>query len=143
MTQELELRGLARKLVCAKAAEEQAKTARVLAEKTLTSLIPGPENGQKTVTLEDGVKITVKRGLKYKADIPAIKTVFQQVSKQVKQEVNPPIKIQTTQALDEKIYEWYRKQVPEIFKLISGHVTVTPMKASVTVKIPKSGVIDG
>ncbi len=143
MIRDQELRKLARKFVCAKAAEEQAKSTRIVAEKAIASLIEGPDKGQRTETLEDGVKITVKRSLRYKADLQGIKDVFLLVAKQIGESVQPPIKAKTTHTLDEVMYEWYQKNVPEIFKLISQHVEITPAKDAITVKIPKAGEIDG
>ncbi len=129
--------------MCAKGAEEQARATRFVAEKAIARLIEGPEVGQKTETLEDGTKIIVKRGLKYTADLPEIKTVMFSLNEQIGKPVEVPIAVKTTQTLDLKLYEWYRKNTPAVFELISKYVSVAPVKDAITVKVPIVGKING
>ena len=112
----------------AKVTEEQAKKNRINLEELISKLVPTDEVGQKTVVASDGTKVTVKRGLSYKADFEKIDAVCIQAGE------HPPVKSKTTRELDIQGYEWYRKEKPEVFQLIAGHVSVTPRKVSVTLK---------
>lgn len=122
---------LACELDHAKRQEELAKFKRVEAENRIAALIETDDVGQKTVTLENGIKITVKRALNYTADTDAIREAF---SGQVKP---APMVQKTTWSLDVKGYEWYRRNWPEFFKLIEPHVSVKPAKVAVTLKMPE------
>lgn len=113
----------------AKEAEETAKANRIAIEEMIAALIPGPETGQKTVTVKDGSKLVVTRGFNYKADIEAIK--HYQLA------FGAPITSKTTHALDVKGYEWYRENHPDVFAQIAQHVSVTPKKVSVALKPAK------
>ncbi len=123
-------------LVKAKAAEETAKAARIALEEKIAKLIPSPETGQKTVKLPDGTKLTVKRGLIYKADVQDIRDVFSDEA--IPDTMFPPISRKVEEKLDVKGYEWYRKNYPQIFLELSEFVTVTPKKIAVTVQGPKN-----
>lgn len=133
------LRSLCVKLLCAKRAESQAKAARMSAEFAIATLVPGPVDGQKTKTFEDGTKVTVKRKLIYSANVIEIEKVIASVSEQIGQEIPAPVESKTTRTLDVKGYEWFRKNAPDMFNLISKHVTVKPAKDAVTIKIPDVG----
>lgn len=123
---------LADDLFAAKAAEERMRAARIAVEERIAALIPGPERGQETVTLEDGRKIKVERGFNYRADFDALQEL---------QEIGAidfaPIKLKTTRELDEKGYEWFRKHDPDSFSLLRSYVTTTPKKVSVSLKAQK------
>jgi hypothetical protein len=114
----------------AKQAEDTAQRERIFIEEQIAALVHTKDVGQKTVTLSDGKKITVKRALNYRADCEAIQDSHCWVSLGTP----APIKTKTTKTLDEKGYEWYRSNLPEVFNKISKHVTVTPAKVSVTLK---------
>lgn len=120
----------------AKETEEAAKKLRISYEEEIVALIETKEQGSKTVTLGDsGIKITVKRGLIYKANLKDIRGVFTDEMISIK-ELSVPIVTKIEEKLDEKGYEWYRANHPEIFRELSEFVTVTPKKTSVTVKVP-------
>lgn len=125
------LRGLAAQLLEHKREEDFWKAKRIESEQAIAAQIPGPEKGQKTVTLEGGTKITVNRGLSYKADIEAIRELLTGF------ESPPPIKSKTTHELDVMGYEWYRDNLPDSFDRIAQHVTVKPRKVSVSVEVGK------
>lgn len=131
------LQNFAMALLAAKTAEELAKTTRITAEERIASLIPTEDVGQKTVTLEDGTKITVKRGLIYKADLEKIETALRQRTPDESAEFPAPIKQKTTHELDVAGYEWYRVNQPTIFLRIVDFVTITPRKVAVTLKPAK------
>ncbi|MFA5186719.1 MAG: hypothetical protein WC551_09605 [Patescibacteria group bacterium] len=124
---------LARDLANAKAAEDCAKAARIAVEEKIAGLVPGPEKGQKTVTLPDKSKITVERGFNYKADLVEIEKVFASEG----ESRYAPIKVKTTRELDVTGYEWYRENDPESFACLSQFVVATPKKVSVTLKAAK------
>lgn len=115
-------------LLEAKDREAYAKATRIQLEEQIAELIPGPETGSKTVRLENGMRVTVKRGWNFKVDvdnlIDATPTTF-----------IPPIKTKTTRELDEKGYRWYEHEHPEIYREISKHVVATPKKVAVEVRV--------
>jgi hypothetical protein len=127
MSEEI-LIGLASDLILAKTVEDTAKQNRIAIEEKIAALIPGPERGQKTANLPDGVKITVERGFNYKADCQAIEKLDLQIT-------GYPIKTKSTRELDVVGYEWYQQNHPGLFSQISKHVVVTPKKVSVTIKV--------
>lgn len=116
-------------LIQAKAGEEFAKRERIVIEEKIAALVPTKDSGQKTVTLEDGSKVTVKRGFNYRADIDGIMKSLKGTQHA------PPIK--TKYELDICGYEWYRKNRPESFVYLSEFVTVTPKKVAVTLTAAK------
>lgn len=131
-----QLQYLAIRLMQEKDDENKARDRRVAIEEQIAVLIPGPDKGQKTVTLEDGTKITVERGFNYKADVAEIEKLFQGEWKEGSLG-DAPIKVKTTRELDVKGYEWYRENDPEAFGLLARHVSVTPKKVSVSLKAGK------
>ncbi len=124
-----EIQELAYVLENAKEAEALAKRGRVDAEEQIAALVPTEDTCQKTITLDNGTKITVKRGLSYKADVQAIEKVFNEL------EQVAPLKSKTTVELDVKGYEYYRKEEPEFFGVLSQYVTVTPKKVAVSLVV--------
>jgi len=121
------IRGLAVQLQEHKMEEEFWRKKRIASEESIAAQIPGPEKGQKTVTLEDGTKVIVERGLIYRADLDAISKLL------ADSECPPPIKTKTACELDIAGYEWYRDNMPDSFDRITQHVTVKPKKVSVKV----------
>lgn len=121
-----ELRGL-------KEAENEARHRRIDVEEKIAAFIPGPETGQKTVKLNDGMSITVKRGFNYKADCAKIAELFE--PNNIFGQFAVPIKTKTTRELDEKGYEYYRLREPGVFNKLAEFVVVTPKKVSVEVKV--------
>ncbi len=129
-TTEYKLMRLANELENAKAAEALAKRGRVEAEERIAALVPTEDVGQKTVTLDDGTKITVKRGLSYKAQTEEIQQCFLAAGVP-----HPPLKSKTTVELDTKGYEWFKENDPQMFVVMSQFVTVTPKKVAVTLVV--------
>jgi hypothetical protein len=121
------LEHLASQLAEEKRTEEKAKVRRISIENEISKLIPGPEAGQKTITLPSGTKVVVSRGFNYQADLGAVRKASEDI------DVQPPIK--TTYALDVKGYEWYSKNDPDFFEILTRYVKVTPKKVSVSIKM--------
>ena len=67
---------LVRHWTTAKKQEEAVRFGRIVLEEKIAALVPGPDKGQKTVTLADGTKVTVERGFNYKADCKEISGIF-------------------------------------------------------------------
>jgi len=128
---ELDLELLVDQLIEAKAAETKARNLRCAIEEEIAGSIPGPDSGQKSVTLEDGTKVTVKRGWNYKCDHVSMLTWFED---ELREEEPAPLKSKTTVELDEKGYNWYRENHPHVFNSISKFVEAKPKKVSVEVK---------
>ncbi|MFA5767791.1 MAG: hypothetical protein WC919_07785 [Candidatus Paceibacterota bacterium] len=132
------LSSLARKLAIAKTVEEKAKAGRIELEEKIAKLVDGPERGSRTVTTEDGVKVTVERGFNYKAEIDKIFDLFIQGEPQEGKIVGfAPVKVKTTKELDVNGYEYYKDNQPEVFSKIAKFVTATPKKIAVSLKASK------
>lgn len=122
-------------LIVAKHNEEIARKERIAIEERIIEEIAFAEDrGQKTVTLKDGTKIVVKKELSYKVDFDAL----EEERFPLDEDGDPPpmpTKSKTTRELDVKGYEWYREHRPDVFRIIAQHVTATPRKPSVEVKV--------
>jgi len=69
----LRLKNLAGDLLRAKSYEESARESRIAIEGQIIALVDfDSDRGQKTVTLEDGTKIVVKKELSYKVNFEAL-----------------------------------------------------------------------
>lgn len=121
-------------LHAAKKTEDQARRVRIATEELIAAEIPTEDTGQKTVTLNNGGKVTVKRSLSYKAELDDIQRIFREMGQP---ELMAPVKAKTTRELDVAGYEWYRQNHPDIFRIMTPHVSVTPRKVSVTLKAAK------
>ena len=131
---------LVQELRLAKVAENVARKRKVALEEEISSLIPSKETGQRTIEAksDDGqaIKVTVKRGLNYKADLDKIDAYFFEESPSDGHNLlATPTKAKTARELDVSGYEWYKETHPEIFAEIAKHVTVTPKKTAVTIKV--------
>ena len=113
----------------AKDRENGMKARRIAIEEQIAALIPGPETGQKTVVVKDGSKLVITRGLSYKADLEKIESDLKD------SDWPAPIATKTTRSLDVKGYEWYKKECQPVFQQIAQHVSVTPKKVSVALKL--------
>ncbi len=122
----VQLSELAYVLKNARAAEALARSGRVDAEEQIAALVPTEDIGQKTITLSDGTKITVKRGLNYKANLEQIQDYYFDLP-----DKHSPVKMKTIRELDTVGYEWIKQNDPESFAYISNFVTVTPKKVAV------------
>jgi len=127
------LQGLCRQLAATKRAENCVKAKRIALEEQIAPLVETPPKGQETLALPDGSKVTVKRGQRYKADLPAIKEVFKDATLK-EQGLTAPIK--TKEEFVVKGYEWYKTYHPEVFAKLAKHVEVKPAGTSVTVALP-------
>jgi len=133
-----DLNFLTKALRAARKDEETAKGKRIALEEKIAALVESKEVGQKTVTLEDGSKVTVKRGLNYRADVIAIRDMHYRTISPVDQQRFPcPIKSEIKYTFDIKGYEWYKSNHPDKFDNIAEFVTVTPKKIAVTLQAPK------
>ena len=117
------LEKLATALYDAKKAEDAAKESRVAIEEEIAALVETPDSGSKTVTA-GSLKVTVKRGFSYKADVQAILGLGL---------ADPPLK--TKIELHEKAYEDIRATDSGLFAKLSKFVTVTPRKVAVTLSL--------
>lgn len=126
-----EITRLAAHLSCAKLAESEATADRIAIEAKLAVLIPGPEEGQRTINLANKGKVVVTRGINYKADLDAIDKVAAENG------FHSPTKSKSTCILDEVGYRWYKENQPGAFALLSQHVEAKPKKVAVTIKAPK------
>lgn len=117
------LEKLATALYDAKKVEEGAREARVALEEEIAALVETPDNGSKTVTA-GALKVTVKRGFSYKADVQAILGLGL---------ADPPLK--TKIELHEKAYEEIREKDSGLFAKLSKFVTVTPRKVAVSLNL--------
>jgi len=115
-------------LRAAKDAENAAKANRIAIEEMIAALVPGPDVGQVTAKVKDGSKLVVTRGFNYKADLDGIRQAM------AGNTLPCPIKSKTTHQLDVAGYEWYKKNHPDVFSLLTQHVTVTPKKVSIALK---------
>ncbi len=124
----------------AKLTENVAKKKRTALEERIAGFIKSPETGQKTIRAvsDEGqvLTVTIKRGLNYRADVQAIDKYFADESPSLGNEFAAvPCKSKATRELDVAGYEWYRKYSPDIFAEIAKHVTITPKKPSIAIKV--------
>ena len=118
---------LAKRLFDARRVEEDAKKLRIAAEEAVALYVETGDRGSKTVDAGDGIKVTIKRGLNYKADIAAIRAI---------DVPDLPLKFKpATYELAETAYEALRETNPALFNAIAQHVTTTPKKVSVELKL--------
>tara|TARA_R110002012_G_scaffold155160_6_gene316036 strand:- start:2601 stop:2960 length:360 start_codon:yes stop_codon:yes gene_type:complete len=113
---------LASNLVHARAAESQAKAARIEAEEAILAQYKLAEAGSQTVKTENGLKLTLKTSLGYKID---------------KGSDLPKLLVKKTEKieLNTKAYESLRESDPMEFSRVSKFVTTQPRKPSVTVAV--------
>ena len=131
-----EITSLASQLSAAKLAESVVKAERIAVEAKLAMLIPGKEEGQRTITLADKTKVVVERGLIYDADLDAMRKLVLGDNLPVPIE-SIPVEAKTTFKLDVPGYRWYRENHPDIFAELAKCVEVKPKKIAVTIKVPK------
>lgn len=122
MDERNDLEELAIALANAKDVEANAKQARIIAEERLADAIGGKDNGSTSVKC-GRIGVTVKRGYNYKIDEPA------------KFASEHPDFVRTKYELYTRGYETARQDNPELFAELAAHVTVTPKKVSVELKL--------
>jgi len=113
----------------AKRIEDSAKADRIAAEEAIAALVETPENGSKTVDAGNGVKVTVKRALGYKADVEALRGL------DLPEDALPLKLVPASYEFDTKKYENIRDHRPDIASALAQHVTTVPRKVSVTLKM--------
>ena len=132
-----QLAELAGTLFDAKRREDAAKKERIAIEEQIAALVETPTNGSKTVEAGDsGLKITVRKGLSYTANLAAITAMV--AEGQLPEDVSPlsvtdPVPSQLV--FDVKKYETLREKNPELFNLVGMHIITKPKKSSVSVKM--------
>jgi hypothetical protein len=125
-----QLATLAGQLFDAKRAEENAKLRRIQIEEQIAELVETTPIGSKTVDAGNGIKVTIKRALGYKADVDAIRAMDLGDVAQI------PVKlVPASYVFDEKAYERLLEEHPSLAAQFAEHVTVTPRKVSVTMKL--------
>ena len=126
------LNELAKKLFDARRIEADAKKTRIECEEAIAELVETGDNGSKTVDAGEGLKVTVKRALGYKADVEAIRRL--DIADEVK-----PLKltdpVPASYVFDEKAYEDLKDTHPDVFATIAKAVEVVPRKVSVSLKL--------
>ena len=128
-----DLEPLVTKLRLAKIAENQKRQDRIAVEDRIAALMPTEGTKQTSVKLPDGTKVTVRRGLLYKADAVGLTKLFGEEFAGA----HVPLVYKTTTELDVPGYEWYRENQRAVFDRMLDHVTVKPKKISVTLENPR------
>ena len=128
-----ELYVLAQKYAIVKERMAHAKTALDAINAEIAELVETGEKSQKTVALKGGWKMTVTRGVSVKADLDAIEKLF--ATDAAFDDMHTPFA--STRSLNQKGYEWYQVNHPDLYAKIAEHVTVKPKAVSITVKMPK------
>lgn len=118
------LKSLLVDLAAARTDESEAKKRRIQAEEAIVALLDPGEKSTITVDPGNGLKVTVKTELGYKADVNAIERIDSDLINAV-----------TKKELNVKAYEALRTADPGAFARVSEHVTVTPKKPAVTLKV--------
>ena len=122
-----DLETLAIELATAKRKEDEAKNLRIELEEKIAELVETPENGSRTVEAGPGLKVTVKRGISYKADVEKIRALDLE---------GIPVKLKPAEwEFNTKEYERLREENVELARLVGQHVVVKPRKTSVSIKV--------
>lgn len=126
------LNELAKSLFEARRDEAAASARRIEAEEAIAVLVQTADNGSKTVDCGDGLKVTVKREMGYKADLTAIRALDIEDGLLP---VLPTPPIPGGYEFDKKAYEKLRDDRPDVFAIIAAHVEVKPRKVAVSLKL--------
>ena len=124
---------LAGKFYDAKKAENAAKEARIAIEEQIAEQIETAVNGSKTVDAGNGLKITVKRAMRYKADVDAIRSGDVVSEDLMPLKMTPPVP--ATYVFDPKRYGALVAENPTAAASLAKFVTVTPAKVAVSIKL--------
>lgn len=119
----------------AKKTEESAKAKRIEIEEQIASLVDTGINGSKTVEAGNGLKVTVKRGYIYVADIDAIRDLGDSLPAGVALPLKFTAPVPAGYEFDENAYEAMKDVAPNTFAQIARLVTTKPRKVAVTLKI--------
>lgn len=115
---------LAVQLANARAAESAARDHRIRIEESILAQVDTPEKGTVTIDAQNGLKITIKTELGYKADLDEIAKIDSDLLKHTEKH-----------ELDVKTYEALRESDPALFARVSEHVITQPRKPAVTLKV--------
>lgn len=96
-------------------------------ERMLIEQVGAKEEGAKTVTLDDGRKVTITGKLIYQADLAGLKALTKDWPAEL-------IPIKTKEEADQTGLKWLRGNDPEHWSQIAVCVTLKPAKTSVEVK---------
>ena len=122
----MKIEEIATKLFEMKKIENEIKQERIELEEKLAALLDHPEEGTKTFTLENGLKVTIAGKLSYKvSDEDGFVAYCEKM-------IDKPIKIKTE--LDQTKLKAYRADGGALWRELSKFLTVEPAKTSVTVK---------
>lgn len=111
----------------ARAAESEARDARIALEEEIVSRIAdAPESGSATIKA-GGYRATVKFALRYQADVDAIRSLDLDV---LPLKFRPP-----AYEFDARAYEAMRESHPEAFRAVAAHVSTKQAKPAVTLKV--------
>lgn len=124
---------LAQELIDAKQIENEANIRRVSIEEAIADLVNTPDVGSKTVEAGSRYKVTVKRGIIYKANVAGIRGVVVKEGEKLPVTFVPPSP--STYTFDEKAYEELRTSNPALFAVLAEFVESKPRKVSVTVAL--------
>jgi len=126
------LNSLVIKLHDAKQKESAAKDVRVDLENQIAAHVDTPDNGSRTVEAGNGIKVTVKRAIGYKADVDAIRASdIPDVVKPLNLTDPKPAEY----VFDPKKYEALRAHHPDLAAKLADCVVATPRKPSVSMKL--------
>lgn len=115
--------------VGAKRTERAAQAERIEIEEALTAKLGGAKE-EGSETHEAGIyKVTVTGKLSYKADMPMLLALCDRIPEHLR-----PIKTETK--LDEAGAKYLRANDPELWRLISNAISISPAKTGLTVKEP-------
>lgn len=126
-TNEPDVEALLDTLITAKANEAKARQARVEAETALLPFLDVKTEGSTTIEIAD-YKVTVSQKLNRKLSAEGFAAVRAYIPEELR-----PIKITT--ALDDTGVKWLQNNEPQLYAIIADHLTVTPAKPSITVKV--------
>lgn len=129
------LEELALELYKAKKDEDAAKKKRIAAEEAIAALVETPENGSKTVEAGDNLKVCVKRGISFKADVEAIRALAEEFGEGVDLPLVMTDPVPAGYIFDEKAYLAMQTENPEAFKVVSKYVESKPKKVAVELKL--------
>jgi hypothetical protein len=127
---------LADELYQAKRAEDLAKDRRIEIEEAIAALVETGDNGSKTVKASDHFKVTVKRAMKYSADMETLMEMTKGMDASIVPiKVIPEQHIPEMLAFDEKKYEQIRESNPDLFSKLARCVEAKPAKVAVSLKL--------
>ncbi|MBB4863322.1 hypothetical protein HNP46_002169 [Pseudomonas nitritireducens] len=110
----------------AKSRESTANAERVAIEQQIVAAVGFPDEGSKTQKLE-GFKVTTGGKLTYKADMPQLTNLVEQLPPHMR-----PIKSEPK--LDETGCKWLRTNEPNLWALIAPAIETKPAKPTVKIE---------